>query len=116
MFLGKSVSFNGKNKCPNEWARDYKIKSTTLYYRLNVLRWPIGKSLLTPIRCSDIFKCEVRLILNDLLITSVFCDRKKRVQECFSAWSHILEKNTECFVQIYPIPNENAMDKIKLPG
>lgn len=115
MFLGKSVSFNGKNKCPNEWARDYKMKSTTLYYRLNVLQWSISKALLTPIRYNDIFRCEVRLILNDLLIASVYCDRKKMVKECICSWSRILEKNTDCFVQIYPIPNENAMDKIKLP-
>ncbi len=43
-----NFTLNGETKCLIEWAREYKIKPTTLTYRLHYLKWDIEKALLEP--------------------------------------------------------------------
>ncbi len=44
------ISFNGKNQCISDLAKEFGVHVTTLRYRIDKLNWPIGKALVTPTR------------------------------------------------------------------
>ena len=44
-----NITFNNKIQCLKDWANEYNISYSTLRYRLNVLKWTIEKSLITPL-------------------------------------------------------------------
>ena len=46
------IMFNGKIQLLIEWTEEYSIPYHTLYQRIYILKWPIEKSLTTPVRKS----------------------------------------------------------------
>ncbi|KKM72229.1 hypothetical protein LCGC14_1422620 [marine sediment metagenome] len=43
------ITYNNKTQCLIEWAEDYDIPYKTLFARINILGWPMGKALTTPV-------------------------------------------------------------------
>lgn len=46
------LSLNGKTQCLTDWAWEYKISVSSLWYRLFRHKWPLAKALKTPSRCT----------------------------------------------------------------
>ena len=42
------ITYNGETKTLTQWAKTYNINQRTLTYRINDLKWSIGKALTTP--------------------------------------------------------------------
>ncbi len=49
----EKITFKGETKSILGWAREQKIKYTTLYNRIKKLDWPVEKALTEPVRGSE---------------------------------------------------------------
>lgn len=46
----KFVTYNGKTQNLKQWAKEYRLNSHTLNFRLNKLKWSFEKAIKTPIK------------------------------------------------------------------